>query len=234
MCEDKNGLPGSVFDSLFQIAFQYVCRCRRIGLGTVVGVADVVVGSTEVADGDEGVSLDENILMERVGLVTVKRLQTVAVVCKPTAVEVVVVARHEQEAVHRMENVLSTAEKLHELFILASGAILGQIAHHNHRVQSAVSGQMAQCLRNLHLISFARKVAYMRVGNDCKDQTPNLLYHWRRLPVGHISLYTFLVVSRATCQQQRCHEPCNMSDDVRHCLIGFTRIRLVSSFALQR
>ena len=162
MCEDKDGLAGSFLRGLLQIAFQPPDRRTGVGGCAVGRVGDVVVGRTEIAYRNEGIALDENILMEWIGQPVVEGFQPVPVVSLSVIVEVVVVAHHEEELVHGIEDVLLAPEELHELLVLVGSSVIGEVAHHSHGVELAV--------RNLYLIACAPSVADVRVGDDGKGK----------------------------------------------------------------
>ena len=79
MCEDEDGLARSICDGLLKVALQGVHYRAGIGCCAIADVI-IVVSAAALADGDEGIALDEDILVEWIAAVPVETLEAALVV----------------------------------------------------------------------------------------------------------------------------------------------------------
>ena len=176
MGEDEDRLAGSIFGCLLQIAFQGIHHSGRVRSYAISRVV-IVVGTAPATYRDEGIALDEYILVERITPIAVELLQTVLVVrlSLTFAGIVVVIAHHEEEVIDGVEDVLTAAEELDELGVLGSSTVVGEVAHDSHSIEFAIACDMLQSLWNLNLISYAAVIANVNIGDNSKGKASFLL-----------------------------------------------------------
>ncbi len=158
--EYENGLARTFPCRLLHPVVQLLAQVGRIGVG---------VGGTH-ADGDEGVALDDFVLIQGIELTAVEDLQGILVVRGTTGVCVVVVAHRKEQFAHGIGEVSLVVEYAYQLLKLVHASGISQVAYHSQSIQAAIGGQVLQRLGHFHHGTLAHSVVKMDIANHTKGQ----------------------------------------------------------------
>ena len=128
MGEDEDGLARTFACGLGQPGIQLLPEVGRIGIRA----------GGHHADGDEGIALDDLVLVKGVGLAAVEDAQPVLVVGHAAGIAVVVIAHHEEQVAHGIRVVRLVVEYAHQHLVLVGAPGIGQVAGDGQSIELAL------------------------------------------------------------------------------------------------